>query len=119
MKRSMTLTHMFAAALVLAAQSATAGDIVKCVDGSGHVTLTDQPCTAGAASVRLDQDTPQDGARAARTPQRHVLPAADLRQWKRPDLSRPVPLTRDVATLKEARRTLMLQDAKASLAGLP
>jgi hypothetical protein len=100
-------------AAVLAAPAAMAAggnDIVKCVDSSGHVTLTDQPCEAGATTVRLDQDTPQ----------RHVLPAADLRHesWKRPAVARPAPLSRDVATLKAARRTLMLQDARPRLSGV-
>jgi hypothetical protein len=110
MKRQ--LVWMSIAAAVLAAPAAMAGgsDIVKCVDSSGHVTLTDQPCAAGATTVRLDQDTP---------PQRHVLPAEDLRHetWKRPAVARPAPLSRDVATLKAARRTLMLQDARPRLAG--
>jgi hypothetical protein len=111
MKRQ--IVWMSIAAAVLAAPAVMAGgnDIVKCVDSSGHVTLTDQPCEAGAATVRLDQDS---------APQRHVLPAADLRHetWKRPAVARPAPLSRDVATLKAARRMLMLQDAKPRLAGL-
>jgi hypothetical protein len=111
MKAPIRLLSMVAA-VVLAAPAAMAGnDIVKCVDASGHVTLTDQPCAAGAATVRLEQDSP---------PQRHVLPAAELRHeaWKRPAAGRPAQLSRDVATLKAARRTLLLQDAKPRLAGL-
>jgi hypothetical protein len=38
--------------------------------------------------------------------------------WKRPNLAAPVTLARDIATLKEARRMLMLQDARPRLAGL-
>jgi hypothetical protein len=111
MKRSITLINVVAA-LVVAAPAAMAADIVKCVDPDGHVTLTDQPCSTGAATVRLGQD------KAAPVPQRRVLPAASLHQgaWRRPDLSRPAPLKSDVATLKAARRTLMMQDAKPSLA---
>ena len=56
-------------------------------------------------------------ARAER--ERYALPVVDQAAWKRPDLSRAVPLNRDVATLREARRTLLMQDAKGSLAGLP
>ena len=56
MKRPVHLMSMIAA-MVLAAPAAMAGnDIVKCVDGGGHVTLTDQPCGAGASTVRLEQD---------------------------------------------------------------
>jgi hypothetical protein len=49
-----------------------------------------------------------------------VLPAAELRHpaWKRPNLAAPAKLARDVATLKEARRMLMLQDARPRLAGI-
>jgi hypothetical protein len=100
-------------AIAIAAPAALAGNIVKCVAADGHVTLTDQPCASGASTVPLEQDKA-----APMVAQHHVLPAADLRQgaWKRPNLSHPLPLTRDVATLKAARRTLMMQDAKPSLA---
>lgn len=102
------------AATTLAASAAMASDIVKCVDAGGHVTLTDQPCDGGSATVKLDQGT------ETAPPQRHVLPAADLRHgaWKRPAVERPAPLSRDVATLKAARRTLLMLDAKPVLAGL-
>jgi hypothetical protein len=136
MKRPLTLLSMFAAiATVLAGPAMAGNDIVKCVDAAGHVTLTDQPCAAGAASVRLEQDNaaadvPANAAadapagvpnRSTAAPRRYVLPAVDLRQgaWRRPDLSRPAPLAQDVATLKAARRMLMLQDARPTLAGLP
>jgi hypothetical protein len=129
MMRSITVINIFAA-LALAAPAAMAGnDIVKCVDADGRVTLTDQPCAAGATGVRLApadmQDNQQDGVqnsvKTAAVAQRHVLPAPDLRQgaWRRPDLSRPAPLKQDVATLKAARRMLMLLDARPTLAGLP
>jgi hypothetical protein len=112
MKRPVGLLSIIAAAALAA--PALAGEIVKCVDSNGHVTLTDQPCAAGSATVRLAQDT------GAPLPQRHVLPAAELPRpaWKRPNLATPTKLARDVATLKEARRMLMLQDARPRLAGL-
>ena len=118
MKRTARLISMIAAA-VLAAPAAMAGaDIVKCVDSGGHVTLTDQPCDAGAVTVRLGQETAQNAQQA--TPRRYVLPAVDLRHeaWKRPAVERPAPLSRDVATLKAARQTLLMLDAKPALAGL-
>lgn len=118
MKRSARLMSMIAAA-VLAAPAAMAGsDIVKCVDSSGHVTLTDQPCDGGAVTVRLEQGASQNADQA--TPRRYVLPAVDLRHdaWKRPAVERPAALSRDVATLKAARRTLLMLDAKPVLAGL-
>jgi hypothetical protein len=97
----------------LAAPAAMAGnEIVKCIDASGHITLTDQPCEAGNTTVKLSAETP--------LPQRHVVAPAELRHegWKRPQAVRPAPLSRDVATLKEARRTLMLNEARPRLAGL-
>jgi hypothetical protein len=97
----------------LATPAAMAGnEIVKCIDASGHITLTDQPCEAGNTTVKLSSETP--------LPQRHVVAPAELRRegWKRPQAVRPAPLSRDVATLKEARRTLMLNEARPRLAGL-
>jgi Domain of unknown function (DUF4124) len=116
MKRPVKLLSMIAAAALsasMAAPAALAGnEIVKCIDASGHVTLTDQPCAAGSATVKLSSEAP--------LPQRHVLPATELRQdrWKRPQEAKAAPLSRDVATLKAARRMLMLQEARPRLAGL-
>jgi hypothetical protein len=116
MKSPVKLLSMIAAAALSAAvalPSAMAGnEIVKCVDASGHVTLTDQPCEAGSATVRLSSETP--------LPQRKVVTPAELRHdgWKRPQVVRPAPLSRDVATLKAARRMMMLQETRPRLAGL-
>jgi hypothetical protein len=76
------------------------------------VTLTDQPCEGGAATVKLTSET--------RLPQRHVVTPAELRHagWKQPPVARPAPLARDVTTMKEARRTLMLQEVRPRLAAL-
>jgi hypothetical protein len=112
MKRPVRLLSIVAAAVMAA--PALAGEIVKCVDSNGHVTLTDQPCASGSAAMPVARDT------GAPPPRRHVLPAADLPHvaWKKPNLTAPVTLARDIATLKEARRMLMLQDARPRLAGL-
>lgn len=120
MKRSDLLPRLIATAALsaalstsLVAPSAMAGnEIVKCIDASGHITLTDQPCEAGNTTVKLSSETP--------LPQRHVVTPAELRHegWKRPQAVRSAPLSRDVATLKEARRTLMLNEARPRLAGL-
>jgi hypothetical protein len=111
MKRPVRLLSIIAAAVLAA--PAPAGEVVKCVDSNGHVTLTDQPCASGSATMPASRDT---GA----PPQRHVLSAGELPHvtWKRPNLAAPVKLARDIATLKEARRMLMLQDARPRLAGL-
>jgi hypothetical protein len=107
----------------MAAPAAMAGnEIVKCIDTSGHVTLTDQPCEAGTATVRLSTETAPTAPTAqtagpAAPAQRHV---AQLRHeaWRRPQVVRAAPLSRDVATLKAARRMLMLQESRPRLAGL-
>ncbi|MFK3736773.1 DUF4124 domain-containing protein [Massilia sp. TN1-12] len=154
MKRALSLAGWLAAALPALAISVTAslaplapaqaGDVVKCVDGSGHATFTDQPCPAGStgrllatdgsaaqggsgltASTGSSDPEPSAPPVAAMTPtappQRHVLPAADLRHdaWRRPAGAVPAPLARDVATLKAARRMLLQQEGtRASLAGI-
>lgn len=112
------------AATWLAAPAMAGNDILKCTDPQGHVTLTDQPCASNATMVRLMQDTGVAAAApvadAAPAPQRHVLPVVDI---PRPLLQRQIqdrqsPLARDIATLKAARRALMLMDARPTLAGL-
>jgi hypothetical protein len=123
MKRPVSFTGMIAAAALVAgmAPAAMAGnDILKCVDASGHVTLTDQPCEAGAAAVRLSAETSQAQPQAQPMPQRHAVAPAELRHagWKQPQVVRPAPLSRDVATLRAARRTLMLNETRPRLAGL-
>jgi len=127
MKRPSRLMSMIAAAALSAAVApAMAGnDIVKCIDANGHITLTDQPCESGASTVRLSSETPLPQAQVQpqqqpQQPQRHVLAPAELRHagWKRPEAVRPAPLSRDVATLKEARRMLMLSETRPRLAGL-
>jgi hypothetical protein len=132
MKRPAQLYSLITATVVaLAAPATFAADIMKCVDPAGHVTLTDQPCEAGAASIRVERGlsqapasmsaatVPAEAPQRAGTRERYVLPVVDPVAFKRPDLKRAAPLDRDVATLREARRTLLLQESRASLAGLP
>jgi hypothetical protein len=119
MKRPVKLLSIIAAAGLsaslssfVAAPALAGNEIVKCVDSAGHVTLTDQPCDTGSSTVKLSSET--------RLPQRHVVTPAELRHtsWKRPQEVRPATLSRDIATLKEARRMLMLQETRPRLAGL-
>lgn len=113
-------------AVLAAAPAALAGsEILKCVDSAGHVTLTDQPCEAGARVTRLgsaagantaaaDQPTDQPAAQPASAPvTRYEAPPAMLRQqdWRPRMPNRDRPLARDVATLKAARAQLLLIDA--------
>lgn len=113
------LTLVFTA--IAAAPAALAGsEILKCVDAGGHVTLTDQPCEAGAQATRLVSLAGSESAPASaegRSPavQRYEAPHPLQRQqaW-RPrvaEVQRDRPLARDVATLKAARAQLLVIDA--------
>jgi hypothetical protein len=124
-------SHAARLSLILAALAATpaalaGSEVLKCVDASGHVTLTDQPCGAGSHATRLTAGTTEGAAadlavsgEAAQgsTVQRYEVPARMLRQqdWRprvsQQDRQPDRPLARDVATLKAARAQLMLSDA--------
>ena len=132
MKRLATqLSFVFAA--IAAAPAALAGsDILKCVDGAGHVTLTDQPCESGARATRLVSASTQEAAPDAPAPaevhplavQRYEAPPALVQQqtWRPRVPNRDRALARDVATLKAARAQLLLSDAvrpsRPALAGI-
>jgi hypothetical protein len=114
------------AATWLATPAAMAGtDVLKCTDPQGHVTLTDQPCESGATATRLVQDAggttttaPLADTASGSAPRRHTLPVTDVSRPQRQAMDRPAPLSRDIATLKEARRALLLMDTRPTLAGL-
>ncbi len=124
MKRHLCLSIFsvtLAAMAVPAASPALAGsDIVKCVDGAGRVTLTDQPCDSGTTMVRL-ANTPADEGVTRTEPQplaveRAVLPPPAVQRRSAPARAKAKPMMRDVATLKEARAQLLLLDAGAGAA---
>jgi hypothetical protein len=117
MKRHLCLSILVAA---LAAPAAYAGaNIVKCVDGEGRVTLTDQSCDNGSTTVRLANSPADEGiTRAEPHPlavEHAVLPPAPAVQ-RRQVMQRvkAKPMMRDVATLKAARAQLLLLDAGAA-----
>jgi hypothetical protein len=130
---------------VCAAPAALAGpDILKCVDRSGHVTLTDQPCPAGSRVSLVIPDTatgpistpgagqmgssgaagvtgsggdepmPATGAPAI---EHHPLPPAPPRAKVRPAPAKRTPMTRDEVTLKAARIKMLLNDDLTRQAG--
>lgn len=112
------LTILFAA--IAATPAALAGsEILKCVDASGHVTLTDQPCESGARATRLVSNAAPESPTAAADEvhptavQRYeALPAMQRQHNWRPRVPQnDRPLARDVATLKAARAQLLLSDA--------
>ncbi|VXC04250.1 DUF4124 domain-containing protein [Massilia sp. 9I] len=115
MKRHLSLS-ILVAALAAASASAFAGsDIVKCIDGAGRVTLTDQPCDGGAATVRLASSPADEGiTRAEPYPlavEHAVLPPAPAQRRHLLPRVKAKPMMRDVATLKAARAQFLLLDA--------
>jgi hypothetical protein len=123
MKRHLCLSILVAA---MAAPAAYGGaDIVKCVDGAGRVTLTDQPCEGGATLVRLANTPADEGVSRAEphplvTEQGTLPPPPAVQRRQAAPRVKAKPMTRDVATLKEARAQFLLMDtgAKQTLATL-
>ena len=126
---SQNFRHAILLAGWIAASAALAGpDIVKCTDSAGHVTLTDEPCREGSATVLLS------GGAAAQVPDdgEHPLAVTRIvtgarvsapRSAVRPDTvtrktSPERMLARDVATLKEAYATMQQLDSSARPARL-
>jgi hypothetical protein len=136
MKRRVCTTSILLAALAAAPAVWAGPEIVKCVAPSGHITLTDQPCPAGSTVTHLESSAQgvyrssgasgssgsagatgsgsDDGQAPAlehyQAP--HALPRAPARApaGKKAE-PRKVSMTRDIATLKEARAQWLLQDA--------
>ena len=115
-------TSLAICAAIAAPPAVLAGsEILKCVDGAGHVTLTDQPCESGAQATRLvsnaapEQYASADSAESRPLAvQRYEAPPAMHRQqaWRPQVPQRERPLAGDVATLKAARAQLLLIDAE-------
>lgn len=126
-----TIRHtLFLAGMVFASSTFAGTEIMKCTDGSGHVTLTDQPCVgetdqvvlsgadlaAPAPGPAFDPDAPAPSPAVSNGSSRYQLaslpPPRKLRAAPTTRMQPPGrALARDVATLKEARRTMMLLDS--------
>lgn len=126
MKRQLCSIFLLAAATMAAPSAFSDSVIVKCVDGAGRITLTDRPCEAGAATVRMASMSSSEGmTRIMPHPMvaRHdALPPQALERRTVP-MQRVAakPLASDVATLKAARAQFLLGDvggSKETLAGL-
>ena len=123
MKRLASRLSLMLAALAVMPAALAGSEILKCVDSSGHVTLTDRPCTDGAQATRLaisatpDADAGQTAGPATQpqpvSVQRYEPPQPILRtpEWRPRVARRDRPLASDVATLKAARAQLLLSDA--------
>jgi hypothetical protein len=95
------------------------GAITKCVDGAGRITLTDQACDARTVSSSIavpgtpsdDTDIPDNAPLAGQRGTYQPLPLRQAR-WTPASLPAPhAPLASDMATMKQARIQMMLQDA--------
>lgn len=90
------------------------GAISKCVDAAGRVTLTDQPCGAGtvtsSVAVPGTGDAPATSSPSANTLQTVMLPAPVRRARAMPAAALRAPLSGDMATLRQARIQMLLQD---------
>jgi hypothetical protein len=116
---------LFIAGMVVVSSTFAGTEVNKCTDAAGRVTLTDQPCQANAEQVVLSAATPAAPAVAPESnapavasngAERYHLkalpPSTRLRAAPYTEVHAPGrTLARDVATLKEARRTLMLLDS--------
>lgn len=93
------------------------GAINKCIDGAGRVTLTDQPCAANTvrSAIAVPGMADDDAAPAPVTAMASGgarPPAAPLRpaRWL-PGAAPHAALAGDMATLRQARIQMALQDA--------
>ena len=121
MYRHLCLSFVIAATTLTAPGAFAGSDIVKCVDGAGHVTLTDQACDSGTATVRLaradaqsDDDAGDSLPRADAHPlasEQRILPPPPVHRRHIAPRVKAKPMMRDVATLKAARAQFLLLDA--------
>lgn len=116
MKRHLCLSILAAAVCMPAAHAGS--DIVKCVDGAGRVTLTDQPCDGATTRLRLASPPADEGiTRVEPYPlaaEQGALPPPAMQRRQAAPRVKAKPMTRDVATLKAARAQFLLMDAGAS-----
>ena len=117
MKRHLCLSLIIAATTLTTPGAFAGSDIVKCVDGAGHVTLTDQACDGGTATVRLASadvvadDSPVRAEVHPLASEHRVLPPPPVHRRHIAPRVKAKPMMRDVATLKAARAQFLALDA--------
>jgi hypothetical protein len=120
MKRQLSSISLLAAALLAAPSAFSESAIVKCIDAGGRVTLTDRPCEAGSATIRMANLSSNDGVTRVEphplAADHDALPPPRLFQQAAQRRSLPLrrvaakPMASDVATLKAARAQFLLSD---------
>jgi hypothetical protein len=126
MKRYLGQLSLIAAAAASAPAAFAGAEIVKCIDSTGHVTLTDQPCGEGTTTVRMAKMPAAEGEGSVQpyplTIERSSVPPPPRPAVRKSPQQRDKakPMQRDVATLKEARAQFLLLDSSTrhTLAGL-
>ena len=128
MNRQIFRSSIFIAAMFAASAAFAGGDIVKCVDQAGKVTLTENQCSEGVQTVLVAGEAPAVAAGAAaadatlavapvarRAIQRVAYTPAVLQHdsWTAPK-SAGRPLARDIETLKAARLSMRALDEASS-----
>jgi hypothetical protein len=124
MNRHTFRSSIFITAMLAASAALASGDIVKCVDQDGKVTLTENQCSAGVQTVLVAADAPAVAADSAaadttlpvtpvarRAIQRVSYSPAVIQHdsWTAPKMNGR-PLARDVETLKAARLSMKVLD---------
>ena len=91
----------------LTLSTAQAGSTInKCIDGAGRVTLTDQACDAGTVSSTVAVPGIAPDSRPT-----GIATVRPVRWTPAPAASAHAALAGDMATLKQARVQMLLQDA--------
>jgi len=116
--RLLTIVLTGAAIALGTAPAFAGGDIVKCVDADGRVTITDHQCGGSAATVLVAGSDNVTEAPLVKTPksgsQRLAQPAVvEHDNWVDPR-PRSKMLSRDAATLRAARTSLQVLDEAAT-----
>jgi hypothetical protein len=105
---------MFAACMLMAVAASANADVVQCIDGSGMVTYTDQPCPAGAQAEPVAGLT---GARNTASSQSGILLVQQTRDTASAARHKPRRgLAPDVVTMQTARSSMISKDHAAILA---
>ena len=108
------LARALVIASIVVANGACAGaDVHKCIDTSGHVTLTDEACPSNSSIVKIVTgaangiDTATSSEHAEPSSTYHARTSHFATLYVAP---RPRGMALDVAMLKQARARLHLQD---------
>jgi hypothetical protein len=116
--RLLSIVLTGAAIAVGAAPALAGGDIVKCVDSDGRVTITDHQCGSGVTTVLVAGGDNTMEAPPVKSPksgtQRLALPVlVEHDNWVDPRPHSKM-LARDAATLRAARTSLQVLDEAAT-----